>query len=79
MLRIIGAALGALATYVMLILLVGGTASQTYLVAVVVGLVISVVFPWIIELMVSRRERDRRRAAADREAEEQLAQRSDGG
>jgi branched-subunit amino acid ABC-type transport system permease component len=79
MLRIIGAALGALATYVMLILLVGGISSQTYLIAVVVGLVISVIFPWIIELMVSRRERERRRAAADREAQDQLAQRSGGG
>jgi branched-subunit amino acid ABC-type transport system permease component len=78
MLRIIGAALGALATYVMLILLIGGTSSQTYLIAVVVGLVISVIFPWVIELMVSRRERDRRRAAADREAQDQLAQRSGG-
>lgn len=79
MLRIIGVALGALATYVLLILLVGGTSSQTYLIAVVVGLVISVIFPWIIELMVSRRERERRRQAADREAEAQLAQRSGGG
>ena len=79
MLRIIGAALGALATYVLLILLVGGTSSQTYLIAVVAGLVISVIFPWIIELMVSRRERERRRAAAGREAQDQLAERSSGG
>jgi ABC-type Fe3+-siderophore transport system permease subunit len=79
MLRIIGAALGALATYLLLILLVGGPSSQTYLIAVVAGLAISVAFPWVIELMVARRERERRRIAADREAEAQLAQRSGGG
>lgn len=74
--RIIGAGLGALATYVLLVILAGTTQSQVFLVAVVVGLVVSIVWPWAIALMVDRRVKDRRKEEIDREVQEQLAQRS---
>jgi len=74
--RIIGAGLGALATYVLLILFAGTAQSQTYLVAVIVGLVISILWPWIITLMVARRVKDRRKEEIDREVQEALAQKS---
>lgn len=74
--RIIGAGLGALATYVLLILFVGTAQSQVFLVAVVVGLIVSIVWPWVITLMVTRRVRDRRKEEIDREVQEQLAQKS---
>jgi uncharacterized membrane protein YhaH (DUF805 family) len=77
--RILGAGLGALATYVLLILFAGTAQSQVYLVAVVVGLIISVAWPWIIALMVARRVKDRRKEEIDREVQEQLAEKSRGG
>ena len=74
--RIIGAGLGAIATYVLLILLVGTAQSQTFLVAIVVGLIISILWPWIITLMVARRVRDQRKDEIDREVQEALAEKS---
>jgi cell shape-determining protein MreD len=74
--RIIGAGLGAIATYVLLILLVGTAQSQTFLVAVLVGLVISILWPWMITLMVARRVRDQRKHEIDREVQEALAEKS---
>lgn len=76
MLRIISAGLGAVATYVLLVLFVGGVQTQVFLTAVVVGLIITIAFPWIISLMVSRRVKDQRKDEIDREVEEALADRS---
>ena len=77
--RILGAGLGALATYVVLILFAGTAQSQVYLVAVIVGLIISIAWPWIIALMVARRVKDRRKEDIDREVQERLAEKSRGG
>ena len=77
--RIFGAGLGAVATYVVLILFAGEAQSQVFLVAVIVGLIISIGFPWVIALMVTRRVRDQRNEEIDREVEERLAQKSRGG
>jgi cell shape-determining protein MreD len=74
--RIIGAGLGAIATYVLLILFAGTAQSQVYLVAVIVGLVIAILWPWIIALMVTRRVKERRKEEIDREVQEALAQKS---
>lgn len=74
--RIIGAGLGALATYVLLILFAGTTQSQVYLTAVIVGLVVSILWPWIIALMVDRRVKDRHKEEIDREVRDQLAEKS---
>ena len=74
--RIIGAGLGAIATYVLLILLVGSAQSQTFLVAVIVGLIISILWPWIITLMVSRRVKAQRKDEIDREVQEAIAEKS---
>lgn len=74
--RIIGAGLGALATYVLLILFAGTTQSQVYLAAVIVGLIVSIVWPWMISLMVNRRIKDRRKEEIDREVKQQLAEKS---
>ena len=50
--------------------------SQVFLVAVIVGLVVSIIWPWAIALMVDRRVKDRRKEEIDREVKDQLAQRS---
>ena len=74
--RIIGAGLGAIVTYVLLILFAGTGQSQTFLMAVLIGLVVTIAWPWIIALMVARRVRDQRREEIDREVQERLAQKS---
>lgn len=74
--RIIGAGLGAVATYVLLILLAGSQQSQVFLIAVVVGLIVSIAWPWIIALTVARRVKDRRKEEIDREVKEQLDEKS---
>jgi len=74
--RIIGAGLGAIATYFLLILFAGTAQSQVYLIAIVVGLIVSIGFPWLIALMVSRGVNDRRKAEMDRQAQDDLAPKS---
>jgi hypothetical protein len=76
--RIIGAGMGAVATYVLLVILADAAQSQVYLTAVVVGLIISIAWPWIISLMVSRGVRERRKADVDRETDERLAHKPGG-
>lgn len=76
MIRILSAILGAAVSYVLLIILAGTGQSQVFLVAIVVGAVIAIGFPWVIALMVGRRVRDERQAEIDREVKEQLAQKS---
>ncbi len=71
--RIIGAGMGAVATYVVLVIVAGAAQSQVYLTAVVAGLIISIAWPWIISLMVARGVRQRREEEVDREARERLA------
>ena len=76
--RIIGAVLGALATYLLLVILVSGVATELLAAPVVVGLVITIVWPWAVELMAGRRADARRKAAIDREVQEQLARKPTG-
>ena len=77
--RIIGAVLGALATYLLLVVLVGGVSTQVFLIAVGIGLIITIVWPWVIELMLSRRAATRRREISEREVQDELARKSGGG
>jgi hypothetical protein len=76
--RIIGAVLGALATYLLLVILVTGVATELLAAPVVVGLVITIVWPWAVELMAGRRADARRKAAIDREVQEQLSRKPTG-
>ncbi len=73
--RIIGAGLGAVATYVLLVIFAGAAQSQVYLTAVIIGLIVSIAWPWVIALIVARRIRERRNDQIDREVQEQLAKR----
>ena len=68
--RIIGAVLGAVATYLVLMAFAGTAGSQTYLAAILIGLVVTIAWPWIIALMVARQVKDRRRDEIDREVQE---------
>jgi preprotein translocase subunit SecF len=73
--RIIGIVLGALATYGLLLVLVGtaGDASRSFGVAVIVGAIVSLVWPWLVGFYVGRRVKERRDEEIQREVEKQLA------
>ena len=74
--RIVGVALGALVTYLLLLALVGtaGDAARTYAIAVIVGAIVAILWPWIVAIYVGRRVKDRRDEEIQREVEKQLAE-----
>jgi uncharacterized membrane protein (DUF485 family) len=79
--HIIGVVLGALATFVLLVLFNGpdGTrivadATQSYLVSVVVGAIVALAWPWVIGLILVRRAKARRDDRIQKEVEKQMAE-----
>ncbi len=75
--RIIGIVLGAMATYLLLLILVGtaGDATRSFGVAVIVGAAISLLWPWLVAFYVGRRVKERRDEEVQREVEKALAER----
>ena len=73
--RILGVALGAIVTYLLLLALVGtaGDAARTYAIAVIAGAVVAILWPWIVAIYVGRRVKERRDEEIQREVEKQLA------
>jgi ABC-type Fe3+-siderophore transport system permease subunit len=74
--RILGAILGALATFVALLIMdaTRGDASPKYGVAVIIGAVISVFYPWVIAFILARRAKSRRANQVDRQVDRRLAE-----
>jgi hypothetical protein len=79
----IGVVLGALATFLLLMLFNGpdGTrilsdATQAYLVSVVIGAIVSLAWPWVIGLILVRRAKARRDADIQKEVSRQVAEQS---
>jgi cytochrome c biogenesis protein CcdA len=73
--RIIGLVLGAVVTYVILVVMVGttGDAARNYLIAVVAGTIVALVWPWVVAIYIGRRVKERRDEEIQREVERQLA------
>ena len=77
--RIIGVALGAVATFIVLWIYDATKftdAIPAYGIAAIVGAVVSLLWPWVIGLWAIRRARDRREDRIEREVERQLADKS---
>ena len=74
--RIVGVALGAVVTYLLLLALVGtaGDAARTYAIAVIAGAILAILWPWIVAIYVGRRVKERRDEEVQREVEKQLAE-----
>jgi hypothetical protein len=75
--RFIGVVLGALATYLILVLFApkdGSDATSVYLTAAVVGAIVSFLWPWVIGLMLARRAKARRDDRIEDEVQRQLAE-----
>jgi membrane protein implicated in regulation of membrane protease activity len=78
--RIIGIVLGALVAFALLLLLVGASldAPRNYAIALVVGAIVSLVWPWIVAFYIGRRVRERRDEEVQHEVERQLADKHEG-
>jgi preprotein translocase subunit SecF len=59
--RIVGIALGAAATYLLLVILLGSGSSDRYLWAVGIGAIVALVWPWFIALVLARYVINKRR------------------
>jgi lipopolysaccharide export LptBFGC system permease protein LptF len=76
--RIIGIAIGAIVTYLLLLLMdtMSGEATIRYGLAVLIGAIVSLFWPWIIGFFLLRRARDRRDEHIEREVDKRLSERS---
>ena len=74
--RITGIVLGVVA-FLIVYWLTGGTATPAtpnWALSILVGLVVALIWPWIMGLIIVRRTRQRRQNEIDQEVQKQLAQ-----
>ena len=73
--RIIGFILGGLTIWVLLNITnaLSGDTQPKYLLSIVVGLLVVVLWPWVMGIILVRRAKQRRWDEIDREVQEQLA------
>jgi hypothetical protein len=71
--HIIGSAVGALVAWAVLIL-TNANNSSTYLTAVAIGAIASMLWPWVIGLFLARRIRQRRQDQIQQEVDKQISQ-----
>ena len=77
--RIIGAGIGALATYLLLIIFgPKGADASMYVMPVIVGALVALLWPWVIGLILARRAKARRDEKISAEVERQVAEQTKG-
>ena len=78
--RIIGFILGGLTIWVLLNVTnaLSGDTQPKYLLSIVVGLLVVVLWPWVMGIILVRRAKQRRSDEIDREVQEQLAKQNRG-
>jgi len=77
--RIIGAGIGALATYLLLIIFgPKGADASMYVMPVIVGALVALLWPWVIGLLLARRVKARRDDKISAEVERQVAEQTKG-
>jgi ABC-type branched-subunit amino acid transport system permease subunit len=74
--RIIGIILGGLTIYVLLNIMDAVTkdTQPKYLLAIVIGMLVALLWPWVIGLLLVRRRRDKRDEEIQSEVQRQLAE-----
>ena len=74
--RAIGIILGAIVTFALLVVMVGtaGDVVRIYGIPVLVGGLVSLVWPWLVGAYIGRRVKERRDEEIQREVERQLAE-----
>jgi hypothetical protein len=75
--NIIGAAVGALVTYLLLVIMVGGPADK-FVAPVVIGAIVSAAWPIAIGFWLARRAKARRDDKISAEVERQVAEQTKG-
>ncbi len=70
--RFIGVSLGAVVTYALLVLLNVGSKEANYATAVIVGAIVSFVWPWFIAWYLVRRHRNKQQAQISAEVDRQV-------
>ncbi len=70
--HIIGVGIGAVVSYVLLIIMVGSQYSDKYLPAIVIGAIVALAWPWFIGLMLARRVKNRRDDQIQKEVDAQM-------
>ena len=73
---IIGAAVGAIVTYLLLMVTVGTQYSDKYLPAVIIGAIVYLLWPVVIGFVLLRRAKGRRDDDIQAEVERQIAEKS---
>jgi len=78
--RIIGFILGGLTIWVLLNVTnaLSGDTQPKYLLSIVIGLLVVVLWPWVMGIILVRRAKQRRSDEIDREVQEQLAKQNRG-
>jgi uncharacterized membrane protein (DUF485 family) len=76
--RIIGAGIGALATYLLLVIVAGSANASLYVMPVVVGAIVALLWPWVIGLILVRRAKARRDDKISAEVERQVSEQTKG-
>lgn len=74
--RVIGTVLGAIVTYLLLAAMFGLSDSDpvNFGLAVVIGAIVALLWPWIIGLWLARRVKNRRDDQIQKEVDKQIAQ-----
>lgn len=74
--RVIGILLGGLTIYLLLNVMEAFTkdTQPRYLLAVVIGMLVALLWPWVIGIFAARRARDRRDEQIQKEVDKQIAQ-----
>lgn len=74
--RIIGLVLGGLTIWVLLNVMSALSVSEQprYLAAIVIGMLVALLWPWVIGMRVARRAKDRRDDEIEAEVQRQLAE-----
>lgn len=78
--RIIGILLGGLTIYLLLNVMDAFTkdTQPRYLFAIVIGMLVALLWPWVIGIFVARRARDRRDEQIQKEVDRQIAEQNKG-
>ncbi len=74
--RIIGIVVGAVVTYLLLLLMdtMSGEATVRFGVAVIVGAIVSLLWPWVIGFFLLRRAKARRDEQIEREVDKRMSE-----
>ena len=76
--RIIGAGIGALATYLLLVLMVGRAPTPEYVLPIIIGAIIALLWPWSSGFSLARRAKARRDDKISAEVERQVSEQTKG-